>query len=406
MKQHTQNETKQRILSLCRSLRFSILLCLSGFLLALLCQNIASAQTRTETCRQLYLLKAYQKAGKCFLTRAKAMGDVSQNQTARWNKGRLVLSAARLFHLSAKQVAGNRPTLSRQLKWRSYRAFHLYLSEKLYENADRKAKASQSQQALKRSLRLGTLTLQAPTPATGICVTGPSPKTCHTASRWSITLLPGLYQITVSQPGYTTKTRRISLRPFAKITLSFAPKQSRLRITSFPSDAMIVVDGIKRGRTPLSLTLRPGAHTLRISKRCYHPVERAIQTTTASQDMRFPLRFRPSPPAPTSAKQAGGWGLLLAGGALVIGGSILLALVPEQLALRDQAAKEYNDRTSSRTQAQFDQLFQQQVDASNTANTLFGAGIAGMAAGTLGAGIGIYLLASPTKHPIAPCRAP
>lgn len=406
MKQHTQNETKQRILSPCRSLRFSVLLHLSGFLLALLCHNIASAQTRTETCRQLYALKAYRKAGKCFLYRAKAMGDVSQNQTARWNKGRLVLSAARLFHLSAKQLAGNRPTLAMQLKWRSYRAFHLYLSEKLYENADRKAKASQSHQALKRSLRLGTLTLQAPTSTTGICVKGPSPKTCHTASRWSIALLPGSYQITVSQPGHITKTRRISLRPFAHISLSFAPKQSRLRITSFPSDAMIVVDGIKRGRTPLSLTLRPGPHTLRISKRCYHPVERAIQTTTAPQDLRFPLRFHPSPPAPASAKQAGGWGLLLAGGALVIGGSILLALVPEQLALRDQAVNQYNDRNVTRTQAQFDQLFQQQVDASNTANTLFGIGIAGMAVGTLGAGIGIYLLASPTKRPIAPCRAP
>ena len=70
------------------------------------------------------------------------------------------------------------------------------------------------------------------------------------------------------------------------------PAKGRLRVTSIPSDATVLLDGRRLGRTPIErpLAIAPGTHVIKLRRRGYAPQKRTIELAPgASIDEAFKL---------------------------------------------------------------------------------------------------------------------
>ncbi|MEJ7596658.1 MAG: serine/threonine-protein kinase [Kofleriaceae bacterium] len=80
-------------------------------------------------------------------------------------------------------------------------------------------------------------------------------------------------------------------RPASAPTIA-APTTGRFRVTSIPSDATVLLDGRRLGRTPLEseLVVKPGTHVLKLRRRGYAPQRRTIELSPgAAVDEAFKL---------------------------------------------------------------------------------------------------------------------
>jgi len=86
-------------------------------------------------------------------------------------------------------------------------------------------------------------------------------------------LPPGTYSMKASLSGYTPDTQLINV--YAGQTATYYPNlqpsppaprsTGTVSITSYPDHAMVYVDGSYQGKAPLTVTLYPGSHTIRLS---------------------------------------------------------------------------------------------------------------------------------------------
>jgi|GEM_PF-1259945 len=93
----------------------------------------------------------------------------------------------------------------------------------------------------------------------------------------------GTYQVTLSREGYEPWSRNIMVSPdeenaiYVVLEPMFAPITSgTLMVDSSPQGAEIILDEASRGKTPRSLTLPEGSHTLVINLAGYQPYEISI----------------------------------------------------------------------------------------------------------------------------------
>src|SRR5690606_7781619 len=72
-------------------------------------------------------------------------------------------------------------------------------------------------------------------------------------------------------------------RPLSLPAVTLTQADGRIQLASAPSEAAVSVDGEFRGRTPLTLGLRPGrAHRITLTKPGYEPVTRELSVEADS----------------------------------------------------------------------------------------------------------------------------
>src|SRR5690606_5060904 len=83
----------------------------------------------------------------------------------------------------------------------------------------------------------------------------------------------GRHEIEVRLPGYNAWRTEIDVtanRPLALPPVTLTEADGRIELASTPSEAAVSVDGEYRGRTPLTLRLRPGrTHRITLTKPGY-----------------------------------------------------------------------------------------------------------------------------------------
>ncbi|NLB55427.1 MAG: PEGA domain-containing protein [Lentisphaerae bacterium] len=92
-------------------------------------------------------------------------------------------------------------------------------------------------------------------------------------------LLPGKYSMTVNLPNYLPKNIDLTVkdRTPVKINVEMAPDFADVKCESEPAGATLVVDGVKRGKTPMDVPkLSSGSHTIEFTLNGFAPVSRTI----------------------------------------------------------------------------------------------------------------------------------
>jgi hypothetical protein len=109
---------------------------------------------------------------------------------------------------------------------------------------------------------------------------------CTTPCRFE-EVRPGRYGVEISKPGFSTERRIVNARPgnISEVQLSLRAAVARLQMQSIPAGAEIFVDGRSTGqRTPTTLNLSPGPHSIRLQRDGYSPYETSV--TLAENDLK------------------------------------------------------------------------------------------------------------------------
>lgn len=96
-----------------------------------------------------------------------------------------------------------------------------------------------------------------------------------------------------------------------------------LLLTSQPTGARVLIDGLPAGATPLTRALVPGEHVVSLSFEGHLPEERAIRAVAGVRE-KLHVVLQRSPE--TLRVRSAGWGLLFSGIAGVLGGAVLLSI--------------------------------------------------------------------------------
>jgi len=93
----------------------------------------------------------------------------------------------------------------------------------------------------------------------------------------------GSHRLKVEKPGFTPQERQFDVAA-AKVLQDFSlkssePEKGKLTVYSNPTGATLFVDGVQRGKTPLTLEMTPGVHTLRVQMDGFPPREETIDLT-------------------------------------------------------------------------------------------------------------------------------
>jgi len=100
----------------------------------------------------------------------------------------------------------------------------------------------------------------------------------------------GTHEIQVSKEGYLPGSRYVKVTDADPISVSIAlepiasaaaKRDGTLFISSSPSGALLYVDGSSKGRTPISVTVTEGAHSLKLVSDGREPVEKRIRVDFA-----------------------------------------------------------------------------------------------------------------------------
>jgi len=186
--------------------------------------------------------------------------------------------------------------------------------------------------------RLAHLALKSNVPDAAVRVD--SQKVATTPLAASLALTAGRHSVELSRPGYATLVQSIDLGPGATGELTFTlevdPLQVRmsgamLTLDLSEPDAVIFVDGKHVGPYKGTLKLPPGAHTVRVERDGFYPLERQL-TLDATAQNRHALRLEPTPEtraaheSSVSFHRTWGWISTLSGVAVATGGGVFLAV--------------------------------------------------------------------------------
>lgn len=106
--------------------------------------------------------------------------------------------------------------------------------------------------------------------------------------------LPGTYTVSARKDGYRPLEEQVSVAfgqkdPF-RLTLS--PMPGKVRISSTPDKATVLIDGTERGVTPATIEVESGARTIRVQKDEFLPVEQtlSVEGFGREQTLAFELK--------------------------------------------------------------------------------------------------------------------
>ena len=131
-----------------------------------------------------------------------------------------------------------------------------------------------------------------------------------TAERFAQAMLPGAVGIEINHEFHRVETLQVDVktgRDFAQ-HVNLTPVVGNLNIRSEPAGAMVVLDGEKRGATPLELAaVAGGLHDLKVVLDGYQTVEETIAVTNKLADVARDYRLKPQrTEALVTASPAGG----------------------------------------------------------------------------------------------------
>jgi len=224
----------------------------------------------------------------------------------------------------------------------------------------------------------------------------------HTGSKWSLSLLPSRYHVTLTYPGQKSWTRTFVLHRQQPKTFSWGPKSPGLVLTSQPKGTSIRIKGIEQGKTPLRLLLQKGQHTIVSKSPCYQ--EKKTRVIFTSLTKRFlVLKQKPGRMLEShilysklvSSQRTFGIA------SFVTGGTLLLFGVTGQLIATSfhNQARGTEQQFQNKPIPQLASEYQQQASTGNTWRTL---GTVGLGAAGLGIGLGIWRMATLPKVQAAP----
>jgi PKD repeat protein len=106
-----------------------------------------------------------------------------------------------------------------------------------------------------------------------------------TGPLWLADVSPGLHSIRVSAPEYLEWNQQITVIGGGSVTYVTAalypswwtPMYGYVMVSSLPGNAMVYMDGVQQGNTPITLSqVAPGAHTVRVDLPGYQPYEQQV----------------------------------------------------------------------------------------------------------------------------------
>ena len=155
-------------------------------------------------------------------------------------------------------------------------------------------------------------------PLTGILLVTSVPPDCDVALKGVslgktplliTTLESGTHRLTVASPGYQTKELDVTLqgRTPVKMAVSLMSDSGTLTVTSDPSDAEVLVNGVARGRTPCRVDRIPGgAVNLEITAAGFQPHTQSVSLAAGEvQEIAVPLKPLPGTLRVVSIPEAG-----------------------------------------------------------------------------------------------------
>jgi hypothetical protein len=95
----------------------------------------------------------------------------------------------------------------------------------------------------------------------------------------TLELDPGTYTVGVEKPNYKTAYETVTLNPgeSRSILVKLDLLKAKLSVYTDPSGALIYIDGVYRGTSPLTLELDPGTYTVRVEKPNYKTAYKTVE---------------------------------------------------------------------------------------------------------------------------------
>lgn len=158
----------------------------------------------------------------------------------------------------------------------------------------------------------------------------------------SLTLVPGKRAVELRRPGYVTSRKEITLGDGASGALSFDLEEDPAAVTEgwgylvlaiSEDEAEVSIDGKPRGVYRKSLRLPPGAHTLRVDRGGFEPLERTADVRPRAETV-VRVTLQPTPETRVNyverTRRQRVWGWTTAGvGAVLAGAATAFVLVNE-----------------------------------------------------------------------------
>jgi len=108
-------------------------------------------------------------------------------------------------------------------------------------------------------------------------------------------LLPGNYTITVSKTNYVSQTVAavVESGKARNLELTLTRAMTRLTVNSVPDQAVVFIDSIQTGLTPLSLDIASGDHVLKIGKAGMKSVSETLSVTATNRQITRSYNLQP-----------------------------------------------------------------------------------------------------------------
>ncbi|MBN45159.1 MULTISPECIES: PEGA domain-containing protein [unclassified Methylophaga] len=105
----------------------------------------------------------------------------------------------------------------------------------------------------------------------------------------------GEHQLKVQHPHYQTMTIDLSLNRGETVAqdVELQPLHGELTVNSVPSGAMVTIDETEAGKTPLTLPLQGGLHTVKVSLAKYETTEETIEIQNSKPELERNYRLSP-----------------------------------------------------------------------------------------------------------------
>lgn len=185
-------------------------------------------------CYQLYRSNQPEQAGDCFVQAAKKLGaGKALTEAARIRKGRLLRNAA----LSYDKAAKSSPNLkASELRDKAVQRIDDALREKLFEGASGLKEMKELRGRLERSIGRVNVTVVTGHANAFVCLQSGEWKRCKSTSLWNLNVLPRRYTVRVRYPGGEQQTKPLQGKPFARLSVVFAPKELAKTTTIVTND--------------------------------------------------------------------------------------------------------------------------------------------------------------------------
>jgi len=135
-------------------------------------------------------------------------------------------------------------------------------------------------------------------------------------------LMPGAHKLRADHPDCDPARHDVKVAPgiMGKVELNLVPKQGKLTISTSPVKARLTIDNKEAGETPLSTSLPPGEHTVKVAVKGYKPQEKKVFLAANSfTRVTFDLETQPDKKKGQSDEAIGGPMVLIPAGEFMMG---------------------------------------------------------------------------------------